>query len=216
MNIFSMRHLRLRAFCCAIVTLLVSPLAAVRADQTHPVLVDVTAGHVLNRFSPVRTIGAGVDSQNLGAVANIYTPKNVSAMLSAGLGPASYRLYTELSVQDWHWNPQGTWSDPARQGYWTGAAAPSRAIIDTFGYRLPHRGFTNDQGNDDDYSRLDDGDTASYWKSNPYLTSRFTGEPDAAHPQWVVVALAAPAPLSAIRVDWASPYAANYVVQYWD
>jgi len=31
---------------------------------------------------------------------------------------------------------------------------------------------------------MTDGDESSYWKSNPYLTERFTGESDALHPQW--------------------------------
>ena len=55
----------------------------------------------------------------------------------------------------------------------------------------------------------------TYWKSNPYLTSNFTGESDALHPQWVVVDLKAEKPVSAIRIAWASPYATNYQVEYW-
>ena len=57
--------------------------------------------------------------------------------------------------------------------------------------------------------------TLRYWKSNPYLTSKFTGESDALHPQWVVVDLQAEKPVNAIRIDWASPYATAYQVEYW-
>ena len=125
------------------------------------------------------------------AVPEIYTAPNVRQMLGAGLGPVSYRLYTELSVQDWHWNPAGSFSETPSQGYWTSSATPGAPTVDTFGYRLPRRGFTHDQGNDDDYSRIDDGDPASFWKSNPYLSQGFTGDPDTAHPQWVLFDLGA-------------------------
>jgi hypothetical protein len=74
-------------------------LPALALAQT--VTVDITAGHQTNTFSPVRALGAGVDAQNNGAVAHIYMPSNVQQMLSAGWGPVSYRLYTELGVQDW-------------------------------------------------------------------------------------------------------------------
>ncbi len=66
------------------------------------------------------------------------------------------------------------------------------------------------------YSRLTDGDPASYWKSNPYLTKAFTGEEDARHPQWVTVDLAGSLPIDAIRIAWAEPFARRYAVQYLD
>jgi F5/8 type C domain-containing protein len=139
----------------------------------------------------------------------------VRAMLDAGLGWLSYRLFTELSVQDWHWNPAGSFS-AGREGYWTSSASTGSArIADSFGYRLPHRGSTTDQGNNEDYSRLDDGDRRTYWKSDPYLTRAFTGEPDDRHPQWVVVDLGAAMPVDAVRIDWGQPYARSYAVQYW-
>ncbi|MDQ6826752.1 MAG: discoidin domain-containing protein [Candidatus Eremiobacteraeota bacterium] len=177
--------------------------------------VDVDATHVLNVFVPGRTIGAGIDAENDGAVAQIFTPTNVAQMLSAGLGPLSYRLYTELSVQDWHWNPRGRWSDHG-QGYWTGDVSGAPSIRDSYGYRLPHRGFTHDQGNDDDYSRLDDGDASTYWKSNPYLSQRYTGEPDALHPQWALVDLGSSRSVDAMQIRWGSPFAREYAIQYWN
>jgi hypothetical protein len=186
------------------------------ASASGHVTVDTTYAHALNAFSPVRAFGAGVDAQNNGAVKAIYVPKTVAQMLSAGLGTVSYRLYTELGVQDWHWNPQGSWSDPAGQGYWTGAAAGSSPqISDSYGYRLPHRGFTHDQANDDDFSRLDDGDPATYWKSDPYLDRSYTGESNSLHQQWIVVDLGAKKAVDAVQLAWASPYATAYAVQYW-
>ena len=89
-------------------------------------------------------------------------------------------------------------------------------IRHSYGYPLPHRGVTRDDGTDTvGYSRLTDGDTGSYWKSNPYLTQYFTGESDALHPQWVFMDLASPLPVTAIRIAWAEPFATQYEVQYW-
>jgi hypothetical protein len=160
-------------------------LGAAATTGAETVTIDATLGHATNHVSPIRALGAGVDGQLLGLPDLMFSTANLPQMLAAGWGQVSYRLYTELSVQHWHWNPQGTWSDDvAGQGYWTGSATPGTPIHDSFGYRLPHRGFTHDQGNDDDYSRLDDGDPSTYWKSNPYLTASFTGEADASPPRW--------------------------------
>ena len=134
----------------------------------------------------------------------------------------SYRQNTDLFVQAWHWNPKGTWSDssksdPAGKGYFTGDATPTSEMIrHSYGYTLRHRGFTRNGGTEfDGFSRLDDGDAQSYWKSNPYLTKQFTGEDDSLHPQWVVIALDKKEDVNAIRIEWADPYAQDFEVQYW-
>jgi hypothetical protein len=120
-------------------------------------------------------------------------------------------------VQAWHWNPKGKWSDPAGRGYFVGNSTPTKEMIrHSYGYSLPHRGFTRNNGTEfDGFSRLDDGDSSTYWKSNPYLTKRFTGEDDAAHPQWVVINFERKEDINAIRIAWAEPYARKYEVQYW-
>src|SRR5262249_38997447 len=80
-------------------------------------------------------------------------------------------------------------------------------IIHSYGYPLPRRGVTHDDGTDNiGYSRLTDGDGKSFWKSNPYL---------AGHAQWVILDLASKQDLQAIRIDWAEPYAKQYLVQFW-
>jgi len=185
------------------------------ATTPYPIVVDAIPAHALNRFSPGATFGAGVDGVPFHAVPEIYTPSNISQMLGAGFGPVSYRLYTELSVQDWHWNPAGSFSEEGSQGYWTSSATPADKIVDTYGYRLPRRGFTHDQGNDDSYSRLDDGDLETFWKSNPYLTEAYTGDPDGSHPQWVLYDLGKAKPVNAAKIYWAHPFAVQYAVQYW-
>ena len=196
----------------------VLPTVVTPGQRAAPYLVSVDAksADVLNHFSPFSALGAGVDGVPYPAVPEIYSASNVQQMLGAGLGAVSYRLYTELSVQDWHWNPAGLFSEAnGTQGYWTSSAVPGSKTVDTFGYRLPRRGFTHDQGNDDDYSRLDDGDPTTFWKSNPYLAQQYTGDPDTAHPQWVLFDLGGKKSVNAAQINWGAPYAVQYAVQYW-
>ncbi|MDQ3918651.1 MAG: discoidin domain-containing protein, partial [Acidobacteriota bacterium] len=179
------------------------------------ITISYTPGRPSNVFTPSVALGAGVDGHEQGETDKMLGPRNVAAMLSAGLRPLSYRLRTELADEAWHWNDVGTWSDAQnRQGYWTSSDAPGPPISLSYGYRLPRRGNTIDQANDDGYSRLDDGDAGTFWKSNPYLDSHFTGEGDSQHPQWIVVDLGGPKPVNTLRVSWGEPYAARYRVEY--
>src|SRR5215467_11704374 len=181
------------------------------------VRVDITPGHVVNRFSPVYALGSTVDRVPSNATDVFFRPDQIARINSAGWGVISYRQNTDLFVQAWHWNPHGKWSDPAGRGYFVGDATPTRKMIrHSYGYSLPHRGFTRNNGTEfDGFSRLDDGDRNSYWKSNPYLAQRFTGEDDSAHPQWVVINFEKTEEINAIRIAWAEPYARKYQVEYW-
>jgi F5/8 type C domain len=181
------------------------------------VTVDVTPSHVVNRFSPLRALGSTVDRVPSNATDVFFRPDQIQKVLSAGWGTISYRQNTDLFVQAWHWNPKGTWSDPVGKGYFTGNKTPTSEMIrHSYGYSLPHRGFTRNGGSEfNGYSRLDDGDVNTYWKSNPYLTSGFTGEDDSLHPQWVVVALDKKESINGIRIQWADPYARDFRIQYW-
>lgn len=173
-------------------------------------------GHPLNRLKPLEALGGGVDGHEQGDCARMLSQPNIKEMLSAGLGPLTYRLRTELGGEVWHWNPRGSWSDPAQQcGYWISDASSKEPIEISHGYRLPRRGNTIDQANDDGYSRLSDGDENSFWKSNPYLESYFTGEPDDAHPQWIVIDLGTTKPINAISIKWGEPFARQFQVEYW-
>lgn len=188
--------------------------ADVRAQSIH---VDATPSHATNTIRPTEALGAGIDRLPYGAADKLFVDDTIKQVLSAGWQTVTYRQNTELHTEAWHWNPQGTWSDPAGKGYFTGSATPGAEMIrHSYGYPLPHRGVTRDDGTDAvGYSRLTDGDPDSYWKSNPYLTQTFTGEDDALHPQWMILDLASKLDVTAIRIAWAEPFATKYVVQYW-
>ena len=189
-------------------------LASPSPARTSTITVDLAAKPIL--FDPDVALGSSMDILPEGVVDKIYTEAMVTQCLSAGWGPITYRQNTELSIAAWHWNPNGTWSDAAnKRGYFTGSAELGEPIRHSYGYPLPHRGTTRNGGAERGYSRITDGNHETYWKSNPYLASRFTGEPDSKHPQWVVIDLGAMEPISHVQIDWAHPYAVNYEVQYW-
>jgi hypothetical protein len=140
----------------------------------------------------------------------VYTPHILQESLSAGWGPITYRNNSELRMAAWHWNENGSWSDPAHEsGYFTGSTDLGEPIRYILSYALPHRGFSTSG------DRPLQGPNLTYWKSNPYLTSKFTGESDSLHPHWVVVDLGAEKPVNAIRIAWENPFAVSYQVEYW-
>jgi len=196
-----------------IVFLLLSSLFAL---ATSAQTIQINTSHPTNRFVPNQTVGAGVDRIPVAAVDKDFVQPNLGRSLEAGWQPVTYRQQTELVVEAWHWNPNGTWSDPKGEGYFVGSSTPTEFLRYTWGYRLPHRGFTRNDGTDNSgFSRITDGDPNTYWKSNPYLTEHFTHQSDALHPQWVIVDLSQVQLINAVRIAWANPYAVNYEVQYW-
>jgi hypothetical protein len=184
--------------------------AASAAAQTATVHVDATPGHAINSFDPDSALGSSIDVLSHDGIDKTYTPHIIQESLSAGWGPITYRNNSELRMAAWHWTENGTWSDPAhKSGYFTGSTELKEPLRYILSYALPHRGFSTSG------DRPLQGPNLSYWKSNPYLTSKFTGESDTLHPQWVVVDLKAEKPVNAIRIAWASPYATSYQVEYW-
>jgi hypothetical protein len=177
-------------------------------------VIHIDASHPIRTFDPSRALGAGIDGHEQGDVLRMLSPAHARAMRSAGFPALSYRLRTELAGEVWHWNPRGKWSDAARQqGYWVSDANSTQPILLTYGYRLPRRGNTRDQANDDGYSRIDDGDPATFWKSNPYLDPAFTHEPATAHPQWMVIDTGGAA-VNEIHIRWGVPWALSYRVEF--
>jgi hypothetical protein len=186
------------------------------AAAAIPVTVIIDSSHPLATFSPAAALGAGVDGHGRGTLRDLYTSQNIAAMRSAGLSRLTYRLRTELGIEAWHWNPNGRWSDSAhRRGYWVSDSASNAPVTLTHGYRLPRRGNTIDQADNTGYSRLNDGDTATFWKSNPYLDPALNGGDSTSHPQWIIADLGTVARVNTIRVAWADPFATDFRVQYW-
>src|SRR5258707_6670891 len=217
-SFFRALHLKLVVLLCC-VTVMLQPIAVLgqRQSQTRAATVTVNfrPGHPANRFTPAHALGAAVDGHDKGVIDLQLTAPNIQAMLSAGLKSLSYRLRTELANDAWHWNPRGKWSEGNNgQGYWTSDDRSEGPIELSYGYRLPRRGNTIDQANDDGYSRLDDGDKHSFWKSNPYLDKYFTGEPNSHLAQWLLIDLGAAKPVDAIRLLWGAPFATRYDVEY--
>jgi F5/8 type C domain len=185
-------------------------------SSAQTIQVDITPAHSTNRFVPNQTLGAGVDRIPVTAIDKDLIEPTLQQVFASGWQPVTYRQNTELLMEAWHWNPQGTWSDSSGKGYFTGSATPTETIRYSYGYSLPHRGTTRNDGTGNaGFSRLTDGDVNTYWKSSPYLTQRFTGESDSLHPQWVILDLTQNQMVDSIRIAWVNPYATRYVVQYW-
>jgi hypothetical protein len=183
---------------------------AAQTKEAATVHVDTTPGHAINAFDPDAALGSSIDVLSRTGIDKVYTPHIIQESLSAGWGPITYRNNTELRMAAWHWTENGTWSDPARKsGYFTGSTELKEPLRYILAYALPHRGFSTSG------DRPVQGPNLTYWKSNPYLTSKFSGESDALHPQWVVVDLKSEQSVNAIRIAWASPYATTYKVEYW-
>ena len=145
------------AVVCAAIGVLSSSVAVL----AQKVVVDATPSHVVNVFSPLRALGAGVDRLRAGEGAPEMDRRSITkeevesntdqllsgpilkAILGAGWQPVTYRQNTELQIEAWHWNANGVWSNPQRQdGYFTGSAEPIETIHHSWSYPLPHRGNT--------------------------------------------------------------------------
>jgi hypothetical protein len=180
------------------------------APQAATVHVDVTLDHILNTIYPDTATGAWMDDLTRAQVDNLSKPETIQGIKNLGWGSITMRNNSELRLSAWHWNENGTWSDPAsKSGYFAGSAEQGEPIHYGYSYSLPHRDFMTSGD-----PPLVEG-PQSYWKSNPYLTSHFTGESDALHPQWVVIDMGIARPVDAIHIQWVNPYAVTYVVQYW-
>src|SRR6266851_1445083 len=126
--------------------------AVISAAQT--VRVDISPSKAIP-FNPDQAFGSSLDILPAKQFEKIFSPEIIKQSLSAGWGPITYRQNTELTIAAWHWNPSGSWSDPAnKSGYFTGSAEPTETLRMSYGYPLPHRGNTRNGGASHGYSRL--------------------------------------------------------------
>lgn len=225
-----------------LVTLALSNGSAAVADTSNTLVVGSTSSA---SFNPYAGLGTTIDSfdavqgmtHNLsngvtdpsgddpgtrpkpGFDSDLFTPDealsstNISHLATSGLRPLSYRLVTELREETWHWGNTGSLS-AGTSGYWT-SAGDANPIKESYGYDIAHGGTSQPGGEAAYVSRLDDNNSTSYWKSNPYLDQHYTGEANTAHPTWAVVDLGSAATINTVKIKWADPYAVSYQVQFW-
>src|SRR5437016_11460890 len=121
---YSARSLSI-CLACGLSLLTSSPLFSqtIRVDTTHPV----------KSIIPTEALGAGIDRLPTAATDKLFTEATIKQVLTAGWQPVSYRQNTELFVEAWHWNPQGTWSDSSGKGYFVGNPKPGDFVRHSFG-----------------------------------------------------------------------------------
>jgi hypothetical protein len=198
-----------------VLAIIVVPAASTSKSAPAVTALTIDSDRPVARFRPDQAFGLAFDGGDKGESAPLFKPENRSRILGAGAAWASYRLRTELGVQAWHWTAFGHWSDQHHQeGYWTGDEGKDDPSPVSYGYRLPRRGDTLDEAGNDGFSRLDDGDPKTFWKSNPYLDPYLGGRADD-RSEWIKIDLGRAAQIDAIELDWAEPFARRYRVQYW-
>src|SRR5271154_2213184 len=92
-----------RFLACALIAI----LFAAERSAAQTIQVDVTPEHATNHFRPNKTLGAGIDRIPPEAIDSGLSKPNLDRALASGWQPVSYRNNTELSIEAWHWNPQG-------------------------------------------------------------------------------------------------------------
>src|ERR1700724_3575985 len=104
------------------------PAQTVRIDTTAPV----------NTIRPREAVGAGIDRIPVEAIDRDLTKQALAPVLQSGWQPVTYRQNTELAVEAWHWNTEGSWSGGHGQGYFTGSSTSTGSIGHSFGSPTPH------------------------------------------------------------------------------
>jgi hypothetical protein len=91
----------------------------VRVDATAPV----------NTIRPREAVGAGIDRIPVEAIDRDLTKQALVPVLESGWQPVTYRRNTELVVEAWHRNPEGTWSGGGGKAALSGPACRPASYV---------------------------------------------------------------------------------------
>ena len=99
--------------------------------QAQTISVDITPAHATNRFVPRESLGAGIDRIPVAAIDHDLTPATLDRVFAAGWQPVTYRQNTDLAVEAWHWNSEGTWSAvrESRLLYWINGFDAAHSLL---------------------------------------------------------------------------------------
>ena len=179
-------------------------LTFVCAAQT--IQVDITPGHATNHFAPNQALGAGVDRIAQEAIDKDLVQPALDRALSSWLAACYLSAEHRIVVEAWHWNPQGTVERSGGQGYFTGATTRRNLSAFVWVSTAPSRGHSQPDGN---------GIFAAHRRRSEYVLEEQSishedvyGRRRSSHPQWVVLDLATPQQINAIRIHGLTPYAA--------
>jgi hypothetical protein len=151
------------------------------AAQT--VRIDTTVA--LNTIPPRDAVGAGINCIPVQAIDRDLTKQALVPVLQSGMAARDLSPEHGACGGGVALKPGGHLERRRGEGCFIGSSMSTGFVRHSYGYGFPHRGVTrNDGTGKTGYSRLTDRHETTYWKSNPYLTSRYTGEDDALHPQW--------------------------------
>jgi hypothetical protein len=112
--------------------------------------IEINTSSSIASFKPGGAFGVAIDGGAKDESRPVFMRGNRHALVAIGANRVAYRLRTELGIEAWHWSAHGHWSDdPRKQGYWIGDPTVVDKSNVSFGYRLPRRGNTFDEANDD-------------------------------------------------------------------
>jgi hypothetical protein len=101
------------------------------------VRVDLSPGRAI-AFDPDKALGSSMDILPAREFDTVYTDAVIKESLSAGWGPITYRQNTELTIDAWHWNPDGKWSnEKEKSGYLQEAPSPEKPCAGPTAMRCP-------------------------------------------------------------------------------